>query len=76
MANYPNHPTIVITQKGNLYSIDCHGRFGGGYSATAKSREDVVAMLARDARRYDCGDAPITIIAPEDIKAAAGISNA
>lgn len=56
-----------------LFAIEVHGRFGGGYSCPAVSRYRAVQMLARDARRYDCGKEPIAISAPEDMRKEAGL---
>ena len=69
-------PEIIIVQVGDKYGIECHGRYGGGYSIPpTKTEEEAVAILARDARRYDCGEGPILIVAPERIKALAGLSH-
>ena len=67
-------PNIIISTEpeGERYSIKVQGRFGGGYACRGKSREAVIIMLARDGRNYDCGEEPIKIIAPDDIRAAAG----
>jgi len=69
-------PEIIITQAINdptAYQIICRGRYGGGYTLPWKSRADAISILARDGRAYDCGDEPILIIAPEEIKVAAGL---
>jgi hypothetical protein len=70
-------PFIGVFEKPNgSFAAECHGRFGGGYSCPSVPREQAIRMLARDARRYDCGEEPITIVAPDDIRAAAGLKNA
>ena len=69
-------PEIIITQAisdPTGYQIICHGRYGGGYSLPCKNEADTISILARDGRTYDCGDEPILIIAPEEIKVAAGL---
>jgi hypothetical protein len=66
-------PFIGVFPSGAGFAVECHGRFGGGYSCPQVSREKAIWMLARDARRYDCGQEPIIISAPADIRAAAGL---
>jgi len=62
-------PMICVIELGpDRYAVECSGRYGGGYSCPAVSRAQALVMLARDARRYDCGEQPILVIAPEDLR--------
>lgn len=66
-------PTIIITKRDNKsYQICVRGRYGGGYTTYA-DKDKAICMLARDGRTYDCGKEPILIIAPAEIKVAAGL---
>ena len=68
-------PTIVITKVNNFYDMKVVGKFGGGYHVHEKTKEEVVSMLATAGRDYDCGKDPIVVVAPEEIKEAAGIND-
>ena len=67
-------PVITCLPIGiDLFELNVSGRFGGGYSGLRVSRQKAVAILARDARSYDCGEEPIQVVAPADIKQEAGL---
>lgn len=66
-------PVITLVEiGGGQVQMSVQGRFGGGYLGIFP-RQQAVAMLARDAKRYDCGEEPIRVTAPEDMMKEAGL---
>ena len=68
--------SIVCEDLGHeLYHISVSGVFGGGFCGLrVRGAERAAAQLAFHARRYDCGNEPIIVVAPAAIKELAGLT--